>query len=90
MTQTLLSLASTTLLFVFVGCCAASGMLQASAWMRHTREGVPASPRALFEPERYFDEIGLRQIVLSRWLVTLGAVAYLGFGAISLFSRVVG
>jgi len=89
-TQTLLSLASTTLLFVFVGCCSASGMLQASAWMRHKREGAAVSVRALVEPEQYFDEIGLRQILLSRRLLTLGGVAYLGFGAISLFSRAVG
>ncbi len=90
MTQTLLALAQQAFLLTFVACCAASGMLQAVAWMRHTREGVPVSPRALLEPEAYFDEVGLRQILLSRRLITLGGMAYLGFGAMLLFARVAG
>lgn len=89
MTETLLALASTGFLLAFVACCVASGMLQLAAW-RHTREGVGFSPKALLHPEAYFDEIGLRQMTLSKRLLTLGGVAYLGFGALSLFSRVVG
>lgn len=85
----LLAFLATGMLVTFVACCAASGMLQIVAWSRHVREGVQPSPRALLEPEAYFDAIGLRQIALSRRLLLLGGVAYLGFGALTLFSQVV-
>lgn len=90
MTQTLVSLLSTGMLVTFVACCAASGMLQIVAWSRHVKEGVQASPRALLDPEPYFDAIGLRQILLSKRLLTLGGVSYLGFGALMLFSQALG
>lgn len=86
----LIGLLASAMLVTFVACCAASGMLQIVAWSRHVREGVRPSPRALLDPEAHFDAIGLRQIVLSKRLLTLGAVAYLGFGALTLFSQVVG
>ena len=71
---------STLLLFSFVFCCAASGFLQVRAWGRHTLPGVTVSLRALREPERFFDPIGLRQMLLARRMLTLGGVAYVTYG----------
>ena len=86
----LLSFLATGMLVTFVACCAASGMLQIVAWSRHVREGVRPSPRAILAPEAHFDAVGLRQILLSRRLLMLGGVAYLGFGALTLLSQGVG
>ena len=78
--DTLLEIFSTTLLFSFVICCAASGFLQVRAWGRHALPGVPVSLRALREPEQFFDPIGLRQMLLARRLLTIGGVAYVTYG----------
>jgi hypothetical protein len=78
--DTLLEVLSTALLLSFVLCCAASGFLQVRAWGRHALPDVPVSLRALREPERFFDPIGFRQMLLARRLLTIGGVAYVTYG----------
>lgn len=78
--NTALAVLSTALVLCFVMCCVLSGVLQVLAWSRHAREGAPVSLRALWQPEGYFDEIGLRQILLARRLLAVGGVAYLSYG----------
>lgn len=77
---TLVEILATALLFSFIICCVASAVLQVMAWSRHAREGVNVSVRALWRPEGYFDEIGLRQMRLARRLLALGGWAYLTYG----------
>jgi hypothetical protein len=78
--DTLFQLLSTALLLSFVLCCVASGFLQVRAWGRHMRPDVPVSLRALREPQQFFDEIGLRQMLLARRLLVVGGVAYVTYG----------
>jgi hypothetical protein len=80
------AVAGTALLLSFVLCCIGSGVLQVFAWSRHSRDDVPASLRALWNPEPYFDEIGLRQIHVARRLLAVGAAAYLTYGFLLLAS----
>mgnify|MGYP003575490678 FL=1 len=82
-----LSVFGVGLVLTFIACCVTSAMLQIVAWTRHAREGVPVSLRALWQPEEHFDEIGIRQITLARTLLTIGGVAYLSFGVLSLAAR---
>jgi hypothetical protein len=84
----LLRVLGTALLLSFVLCCVVSGLLQVLAWSRHAREGVPVSLRALRHPEGFFDPVGLRQILLARRLLTVGAVAYLSYGVLVLVENV--
>jgi len=86
--STAFALLASTLVSSFVICCVVSAVLQILAWSRHAREGVPVSLRALWKPEGHFDEIGLRQIVLARRLLTLGGWAYLTYGLLILASNV--
>lgn len=79
---------ASTLVYCFIICCVVSAGLQILAWSRHAREGVSVSVRALWNPEGYFDEIGLRQMRVARRLLTLGGVAYLGYGALIVASNV--
>jgi hypothetical protein len=50
------------------------------AWSRHSLDGVSVSLKALWRPEGHFDEIGMHQIKLARRLLTIGIMAYLGYG----------
>jgi len=77
-------LAGTALLLVCVSCCVASALLQIIAWGRHKRPETAVSLRALWNPEGYFDAVGLHQIRLARRLLMVGAAAYLLFGALLL------
>ena len=86
----ILSFLATTLVFSFVICCLVSAVLQIVAWTRHARDGVPVSLRALWQPEGYFDEIGLHQIRLARRLLTIGGVAYLSYGFLIVASTILG
>lgn len=88
MSPAFLSFASALLVFSFVTCCVLSAALQVLAWSRHAREGVPVSLRALWRPEGYFDEIGLRQIRLARLLLSVGGVAYLSYGLLTVIANV--
>ena len=81
-----LAVLANALVFSFVTCCLVSALLQVLAWTRHTREGAPVTLRALWNPEPYFDAVGLRQILLARRLLTVGAVAYLTYGFLILVS----
>ena len=83
-----LALLANGLVFCFVICCVVSAALQIMAWSRHARQGVPVSLKALWRPEGYFDEIGLRQILLARRLLTVGGWAYLTYGLLLLASNV--
>jgi hypothetical protein len=83
-----LALLSNALVYSFIICCVVSAALQILAWSRHAKEGVPVTVRALWQPEGYFDEIGMHQIRLARRLLTVGGVAYLGYGAILLATNV--
>lgn len=71
-------------------CCLVSALLQIVAWTRHSLEGVPITVKALWAPERYFDDVGLRQIRLARRMLKIGGVAYLAYGALIIFSTVGG
>ena len=86
--MTLLVIIGNGLIFSFIICCVVSAALQIVAWSRHAREGVPVSLRALWRPEGYFDEIGLHQIRIARKLLTVGVLAYLGYGAIIVATNV--
>jgi hypothetical protein len=85
--DTVLQVLGTMLLLSFVLCCVASGFLQIRAWGRHAREGAPVSFRALKDPAPYFDEIGYRQMLLARRLLTIGGVAYVTYGLLILVSN---
>lgn len=86
----LLPLLSSALFISFIICCVVSAALQVIAWSRHARAGAPVSLRALWKPEGYFDEIGLRQMQLARRLLTVGGLAYVAFGAVLVVGSVVG
>ncbi len=77
-------LAGTAMLLVCVSCCVASALLQIIAWGRHKRPEIAVSLRALWNPEGYFDAVGLHQIRLARRLLMVGAAAYLLFGVLLL------
>jgi len=83
-----LALLSNALVFSFIICCVVSAALQILAWSRHSREGMPVTVRALWKPEGYFDEIGMHQIRLARRLLTVGAIAYLGYGLLLIIESV--
>lgn len=85
--ETFLEFLMTALLLSFVLCCATSGFLQVRAWGRHALPGVPVSLRALKEPERFFDSIGLRQMLLARRLLTIGGIAYVSYGILIIVSN---
>ncbi|HEV2147142.1 MAG TPA: hypothetical protein VGR37_07050 [Longimicrobiaceae bacterium] len=87
--QQIISVFGAGLFVSFVLCCVASAMLQVLAWTRHAREGAPVSIRALWKPEEHFDEVGIRQIGLARTLLTIGGVAYLSLGVLTLAARAV-
>jgi hypothetical protein len=67
------------LVLTFVACCLASAALQMLAWTRHAT-AFPSIFGALKNPEKYFDEIGVRQIHLARRLLLIGGAAYLTYG----------
>lgn len=83
--STTLEVVTTALLLSFIMCCLMSGLLQVLAWSRHARQGAPVSFRALLNPDRFFDEVGARQIRLARRFLTIGAGAYLGYMAAAVF-----
>lgn len=85
-----LSILGNALVFSFMMCCLVSALLQIVAWTRHSLEGVPITVKALWAPERYFDDVGLRQIRLARRMLKIGGVAYLAYGALIIFSTVGG
>jgi hypothetical protein len=87
MNGTLFDTVAAGLLYAFIMCCVVSAALQIVAWSRHGREGAPVSVRALWKPEGYFDEIGLRQIRIARTLLNTGIVAYLLFGLVNIVAR---
>jgi hypothetical protein len=84
----LVHILATALVLSFFLCCVVSGILQVLAWSRHARQGAPVSLRALWRPEGYFDPVGLRQILLARRLLTVGAVAYLSYGVLVVVGNV--
>lgn len=67
-----------TLLLSFFGCCVASAMLQFLAW-RHVRPDQGPTVRGVWKPETYFDEVGLRQMKLARWLLIAGGVCFVSY-----------
>jgi hypothetical protein len=66
------------LLLGFFGCCVASALLQLLAW-RHVRPGQGPTVVGVWKPEHYFDEIGLRQMKLARWLLITGGVMFVSY-----------
>lgn len=70
------------LVYSFIICCVVSAALQVIAWSRHAREGAPRSIRALWNPEGYFDHIGLQQMRIARRLLLVGGFAYVAYGAL--------
>lgn len=82
-----LEILGSTLLLTFLACAVASGALQLLAWTRHAREGAPVRLGALWRPHGYFDEVGLRQMLLARTLMLVGIVAYLSYGVLLLLAQ---
>lgn len=77
-----LEIVGNALVSCFIICCLVSAILQVLAWTRHARAGESANLRAIWRPESYFDEIGVRQMRLARKLLMLGTFAYLAFGGV--------
>lgn len=73
-------LVSVGLFLSFAACCLASALLQMVAWSRHRLEDVPVSFRGLRNPDGYFDAVGIRQMLLARRLLLMGAIMYLSYG----------
>lgn len=73
--MTLFRVIAATLLLSFFGCCVASAVLQVVAW-RHVRPGIGPSVKGIYKPDDMLDEIGIRQMKLARWLLIVGAVAF--------------
>ena len=67
-----------SMLLAFYGCCVASAVLQFLAW-RHVRPDQGPTVRGVWKPENYFDEVGLRQMKLARWLLIAGGVLFLSY-----------
>ena len=83
-----LSILGNALVLCFMVCCLVSALLQLLAWTRHSLEGVPINVKALWAPEGYFDDVGLRQIRLARTLLKVGGMAYLAYGGLIIASSV--
>jgi len=66
------------LLLAFYGCFIASAVLQFLAW-RHVRADKGPTVRGVWKPDNYFDDIGLRQMRLARWLLIVGGVLFLSY-----------
>lgn len=67
-----------SLLLAFYGCFIASAVLQFLAW-RHVRPDRGPTVRGVWKPDDYFDEIGLRQMKLARWLLIAGGVLFVSY-----------
>jgi hypothetical protein len=67
-----------SMLLGFFACCVASALLQLLAW-RHVRPGQGPTVVGVWKPEHYFDDVGLRQMKLARWLLILGGVLFLSY-----------
>jgi hypothetical protein len=67
-----------SMLLGFFACCVASALLQLLAW-RHVRPGQGPTVVGVWKPEHYFDDIGLRQMKLARWLLILGGVLFVSY-----------
>ena len=79
-----------SMLLGFFACCVASALLQLLAW-RHVRPGQGPTVVGVWKPENYFDEIGLRQMKLARWLLILGGVLFVSYMVVGqVISRVAG
>ena len=79
-----------SMLLGFFACCVASALLQLLAW-RHVRPGQGPTVVGVWKPENYFDEIGLRQMKLARWLLILGGVLFVSYIVVGqVISRVAG
>ena len=85
-----LGILGSMLVYAFVICCVVSAALQIIAWSRHGLEGAPRSLWALWRPEGYFDEIGLRQMHLARTLLIVGGFAYVAYGGLVVAMTVIG
>jgi hypothetical protein len=75
---TLAKIVLASLLLAFYGCFVASAVLQFLAW-RHVRPGEGPTVRGVWKPDSYFDEVGLRQMRLARWLLIVGGVLFLSY-----------
>lgn len=77
---------ASALVLGFFACCVASALLQFLAW-RHVRPDRGPTVRGVWKPDDYFDEVGLRQMKLARWLLIMGGVMFLSY---VILGRVVG
>jgi hypothetical protein len=84
--STLVKVIAVALLLGFFACCVASAALQFVAW-RHVRPDRGPTVRGVWKPDDYFDEVGLRQMKLARWLLITGGVMFLSY---VILGRVVG
>jgi hypothetical protein len=64
------------LLLSFFACCVASALLQVVAWNRHVRPGEGPTVRGVWKPDAFLDPTGVRQMKLARWLLIIGAIAF--------------
>ena len=83
---TLAKVILSAMLLAFYGCFVASAVLQFLAW-RHVRSDRGPTVVGVWKPDDYFDEVGLRQMKLARWLLITGGVMFLSY---VILGRVVG
>ena len=76
--STLMKVVAASLLLGFFACCVASALLQLLAW-RHVRPGEGPTVVGVWKPENYFDEVGLRQMKIARWLLITGGVMFVSY-----------
>ncbi len=70
------------LLLSFFACCVASALLQVVAWNRHVRPGEGPTVRGVWKPDAFLDPTGVRQMKLARWLLIVGAVAFVSHAVV--------
>ena len=76
--STLAKIILSSMLLAFYGCFVASAVLQFLAW-RHVRADKGPTVRGVWKPDNYFDEVGLRQMRLARWLLIAGGVLFVSY-----------
>lgn len=75
-------LLAAALLLSFFACCVASAVLQFVAWNRHVRPGEGPTVRGVWKPEAFLDPTGARQMKLARWLLVVGAIAFVSHAVV--------
>lgn len=87
--MSMIGLVGAALMVAALGAATGSTFLQLVAWTKHARPGVAVNPLAVWKPAGYFDEVGLRQMLIARRLLVMGLAGYLSAGVLALAAHVV-